>query len=189
MILMFLRSCFFTSFLSSLFLFSSSLFAFAADDWCIENPAHPPCEGLPGNCTINSDGSLGGFVADTANVESTSICGFFSKNIPYLARYTQVCDSAVVAGNAQILEYAQVYGNARVFQNAIIFGHARIFENARVYGFAFVYENALVCENALVSGHAYVYGNARVSGDALVFQDARIQGNDILFGGLHRVHS
>ena len=54
--------------------------ASAANDWCIEDEDSPPCRGLPGKCTRNSDGSVGGFVANTARVEKA-----WGRNKPYIS--------------------------------------------------------------------------------------------------------
>ncbi len=56
-------------------------------DWCIQDPVNPPCNGAPGRCTIHSDGSLGGFVADTAIVGSVDI-----------GLHASVCETAQVTG-------------------------------------------------------------------------------------------
>jgi hypothetical protein len=101
---------------------------------------------------VNPDGSLGGWVADTATVEPTAYVG----------------PDARVYGTARVFENAWVGGDAFVSENAWVFGDAWVGGNARVYG------NALVFENALVHGKAQVFANAQVRGTAWVFGNARV---------------
>lgn len=127
--------------------------AYAADDWCILEPQEPPCLGAPGRCIRNSNGSLGGFVADTAQFNSY----FwnrppFNKRGAYLGQYAQLCEQAQISGSAL------VYGHARISGKAHISGRSRVFGNARVSG------------NAWVTGSAWVYENGWVSGNARVFK-------------------
>src|SRR5690348_16547562 len=89
-------------FASTLVTASSS---YAARDWCIGGTNLPPCNGAPGKCTRNSDGSKGGFVADSAFVEKSWFLGW---NVPYIDRYAQVCETAHVFGAARILNYSQI---------------------------------------------------------------------------------
>ena len=50
---MIFRPTIFISLFSFLFITS----AYAAQDWCIEDPSFPPCSGRRGSCTKNLDGS------------------------------------------------------------------------------------------------------------------------------------
>ncbi len=143
----------------------ADLFAAADTSWCIRDPANPPCDGAPGKCTKNLDGTQGGFVADTATVQQKRK-GLMRKsyNLPYIGINVQICE------NAQIYDHARIYGNAEVTRNAYVSG------NAHVYG------NALVSGNAQISGNARVFENAHVSGNALVSGNAQISGNEIVHG-------
>ncbi len=100
-------------------------------DGCIVDPDHPPCNGAVGHCTQNADGSLGGFVAKTAYVQTQSpfwgqFCGM-SRNIPYLSPTAEVCDSARISGSARILDYAKIYGSIQISSNLIIDGNDEIY--------------------------------------------------------------
>lgn len=87
--------------------------SFAAGTWCIEDSLNPPCQGAAGRCTKNSDGSLGGFVAKTATVQSKRM--LFSKvNVPYIGKFAQVCDYAEVSGNVRIPSGLRITGTTRV---------------------------------------------------------------------------
>jgi carbonic anhydrase/acetyltransferase-like protein (isoleucine patch superfamily) len=116
---------------------------------------------IPSHQHINPDGSLGGWVADTATVSATV----------FVEGKARVYGNARVSGKAWVSGDAQVYGNAQVFENALVSGKAwvsgkaRVSEEARVYGNAWVCGNACVSEKAWVCGDARVYGKARVSGD------------------------
>jgi UDP-3-O-[3-hydroxymyristoyl] glucosamine N-acyltransferase len=72
----------------------------------------------------NPNGSVGGWVADTATVATTVYVGVD----------------------------ARVFGGAQVYGNASVRGSARVFGNARVYDNAWVYGNAQVCGAARVGG-------------------------------------
>ncbi len=172
-------------FFSSVLFFSLILPAsYGAQNGCIQDKNFPPCGGQSGRCTQNSDYSLGGFVADTATVEVNAA----GKNIPYLDRYTQVCDFARVSGqarvsdNAQIFDNAWVSGNARIYGNVMVFGDAQVYGSARVYGDAQVFQGGQVFEEAWVAGYARVYENAQVAGNARVFGKSFIYGDALVSG-------
>ncbi len=148
------------SLLSSVFigLFLFNISTYAGDDWCIITFVNPPCNSAPGNCTINFDGSLGGFVAKTAYVESVMVNGL-SRNRSSIGLNVSICD------------YAQVTGDALVAGAARVSGTAWIFGNARVDG------------NTQITGNAQVYEDARVNGDTRVGGDSKISGNDLISNG------
>jgi carbonic anhydrase/acetyltransferase-like protein (isoleucine patch superfamily) len=60
----------------------------------------------------NPDGSIGGWVADTAYVAPT----------------------AYVGKDALVFEYARVLGNAMVLETAEVSGHAMVLEDTKIYG-------------------------------------------------------
>jgi hypothetical protein len=97
---------------------------------------------------VNPDGSLGGWVADTATVEPT----------------------AYVGPDARVYENAQVFGDAQVYENAQVFGDARVYGKAQVYGRAWVFGTARVFGDARVYGNAQVFGDARVRGTAVMYE-------------------
>jgi len=158
--------------------------------WCISDPAHPPCGGARGKCSINSDGSHGGFVADTAFVESRSVLKVFrQRNVPYLASQVQVCGTSRVVGErVRLLGKVQIQGDASVSGSAIlcdevivsdsarVLGDAEIFDQAKIYG------NAEVADQAKVMGQAEVFGDARVVQFAKVCDQAKIRGNALVTG-------
>ena len=71
---------------------------------------------VPVHRHVNKNRDIGGWVADSATVESTV----------YIGENARVSDNARVSGNAW------VYGNARVYGNAWVYGNARV-ENTRDY--------------------------------------------------------
>ena len=89
---------------------------------------------VPAHRHTNPDGSIGGWVADTASVASTVWVGYEA----------QVFGNAQVLGNAWVGIYAKVYGNAKLFDNAQIFDDARICGNAMVFGNAKVFGDAIL---------------------------------------------
>ncbi len=85
----------------TLFSFLFIIPIYAADDWCITDWENLPCYHAPGRCTVNFDGSLGGFVANTATVESVMVSGL-SRNEPYIGLEVNICDNAHVTDHALI---------------------------------------------------------------------------------------
>ncbi len=178
---------FILSLFSFLFIFSTYAPVYADDDWCIPDPAHPPCQGAFGSCTTNSDGSLGGFVAATASVVSAMVHGLRLYR-PHIGLEASICDHARVGGNTRIYgtsrvyEYAQVFGMAQITGNAQVFGNARVYGNTLVSGDAWVYGNTTVFGDAQVSGDAQITGNAQVFGDAQITGNALVSGASYVFG-------
>lgn len=107
--------------------------------------------GIPGH--IHSNG--GGFVADTANVDS----------------------SVYVGKNAKVLGFASVSGNARIEDNAVVEGSAKVSGNAVIKDYAMICESGNVEGNAVVSNTAQVMGNATITGNASVSESALVYGN------------
>jgi hypothetical protein len=97
---------------------------------------------VPAHRHKNPDGSLGGWVANTATVKKT----------------VRIEIGAVIFGNAAILDHARIYDNAQVF------GNAKVTDNARVGGKAKVYDKARICNDVHIYGMAEIYGNARIFG-------------------------
>ncbi|URZ18756.1 DUF6055 domain-containing protein [Clostridium felsineum] len=114
----------------------------------------------------------GGFVADSANVDSSV----------YVAKNAKVLDSAQVTGNARIEGSAVISGNANISgsadikDNAWIKGDARISGNAVVDGYAVVDGEAQVRDSAHIGDRAIVAENAQVFGNASVIESAQVQG-------------
>jgi hypothetical protein len=98
---------------------------------------------VPAHRHRNLNGSLGGWVADTATVEPTVYVG----------------PNAWVYGSAEVFGSVHVCGNARVYGDAFLDGNVWVCGNARVYGDAEVCGNAQVHEDAEVCGNAEVFGN------------------------------
>ena len=157
--------------------------------------ANPPCGGAAGAFHTNPDGSKGGFVATTANVESTAfigpeaaVCG--NAKVKDSAR---IEDSARINSHVEIKDSAKVYGSARIDGQTptladpgplSIHGNAEIYGNTQVSGGLQVYGNAKIYGSAQVSGDesgvkiygsAQIYGNAKVN-QSLIYGNARIYG-------------
>jgi DNA-binding response OmpR family regulator len=106
---------------------------------------------------INPDGSVGGWVAETARVDA----------------------------DCTVASDARVFGNARVFGGALILGHGVVCDLARVRDGGIVtgqgvvsgsadVEGGLVCGEALVTGNAFVGATATVKDRARVTDSARV---------------
>ena len=164
----------FLYFCGTVFLLLNFQNVFADDLRCDFTLENRPCLGAPGQWTTNADNSEGGFVANTAYVESTSFFGYAKKNVPYIGRCVQVCESARVEGEdavlndrAKISGSAQISGSSMIFQQAHVFGNARVFGDAQVYG------------ASKVSGEVQFFGTVNVMGAAW------IQGNEVAHWGVY----
>ena len=91
----------------------------------------------------NPDGSLGGWVADTAFVEVG----------------VHVGPDVMVYGQAKVWDNAVLSGKTRVFGQAVISGSAKISDEA------WVIDQAIVTNQAELSGDILVFGQARISGN------------------------
>lgn len=89
---------------------------------------------------INPDGSMGGWVAETALVESTCTIGPDAE----VYEYAQVCDNACILGSSA------VYGFARVAGDAVINDWAAINDGAVVQGTAHVGNGAVICRDSYI---------------------------------------
>lgn len=178
----------FFSFFVLLALTNSNLFGATSEDWCIENPTTPPCQGKPGRCTLNRDGSPGGFVAESAYIETQAdlLEPSVRINLPYLGRYAQVCEMAWVVGRASVTDKAKIFGNARVSGRAQVYGLSQIFDRALITGDSQVYGKAWISGNAWIKGHAqitdsaWIFGHAQVDGVAYVAGTVRACGHAVI---------
>ena len=109
-----------------LFILGFGLMPFSAEaigNWCT------PCPGEQGRCTINSNFSRGGFVANTATVPKKR----FGRNAVYIGRHAKVCGKAkIFSPDVKILDQSIVTDDAEVMGPAIITGRSRIDVNAQV---------------------------------------------------------
>ena len=132
---------------------------------------------VPAHRHQNPDGTLGGWVADTAYAAHTAFVG----------------GMAQVFGEAEVRDYAKVCGNAKVFDKAKVFNSAAVMERAEISGEAKVYGMSEVSGHARVTGRAEVYGTATVggfayvTGEAKVYDEAWVGGEAIVTGtaGVH----
>lgn len=83
---------------------------------------------------INPDGTVGGWVADTALVEPTC----------YISPNAEVYEYAQVRDNAQLLETATVNGFAKVMEDAVIDG-GWVTDDSVVQGDTYVGDYTIVC--------------------------------------------
>lgn len=95
---------------------------------------------------INPDGSFGGWVADTASV-----------------------DSSVYVG-----ENVLVYGLARVSEESTLSDNVHVFGKAQIFGKSCISDNASVGDNAKIYGGTHVRGNARIHGNLELCTNSRL---------------
>jgi len=126
---------------------------------------------------VNPDGTLGGWVAATANVDQ----------VAHVDPDAVVFDNARVFGRSYVFDEAQVFGNARVLDGSLISGTARVFDNATidaagVIDQAEVREDACLLDGSIAAGAAQVAGRARVLGNAIL-RDQVIATDDVWIDG------
>lgn len=97
---------------------------------------------------LNPDGTIGGWVADTARVSPAA----------------QVMPFAVVFGYALVMGGACVAGNARVFGHAVIANGALVTGQARVFERAVVYS---LSSETVLTGSVAVFGRAEIADEVL----------------------
>jgi CheY-like chemotaxis protein/carbonic anhydrase/acetyltransferase-like protein (isoleucine patch superfamily) len=120
---------------------------------------------IPARRHVNPDGSLGGWVAETADVEVGCT----------VAAGARIFGNARVFGNSLILGSAVVCDFARVRDGGIVTDQARVCESADV-------EGAVICDQAIVNGRAFVGSTARVKDRAKVTDDARVSRAAVVAG-------
>ena len=134
-------------------------------------PDSEPLKILCGNSvTGSSHGNGGGFVENTANVESGV----------YVAKTAVVCGTSRIKDSAKVLGNAQVTGNAEIKGNALVYDNAKISDNAVIEGNARVYDSAKVLGDAVIKGNAKIYGMATVRRTVEVKDDAEVFGQAII---------
>lgn len=99
----------------------------------------------------------GGWVADTAHVDSSASVG------PAARVYgsAQVFDNAKILNDAKVYEYAIVKRNAVIRNSAQVYGNARVSGNAEVAEFAHIFGRSCLC------GHVRIYGRIRFNDTSL----------------------
>ncbi len=130
--------------------------------WSVPVPAHRH---------LNPDDTMGGWVADTANVDAT----------------VTVSKDSSIYGSAHIYGKVKVVGGSEVFEGAIVNGisggvlienRSKIHGEARIFHFANI-ENSLVDKNAEISGKARVRNESIVSGRAQIAENACLDGAEV----------
>lgn len=112
---------------------------------------------VPAKQHRNPNGTLGGWVAEGAHVDSD----------------VHMDPQTMVYGNAKVLGHAELRGSSRVFGHATVQDSAELYDSVSVYGNAVVKDsakirgNVIVCENAVVSGHAEIGKESKVYGRVL----------------------
>lgn len=133
-----------------------------------------PCSGAPGAHITNPDGSIGGYVALTATVDSTI----------YLDSNASVCERSTVIEGAKILGQAEISGRATVRGKVIIEDRARVYgeayivnmsgtdlivrDDAKIYGHGFLQGSVLIANNSEIFGWSKIIDYAQVLGYSLV---------------------
>jgi len=109
---------------------------------------------------INPDKTLGGWVADTAEVDHAAFVGV----------------NAQVYDCARVYDVAHIGGRTRIHGNATICGRARISGAANISDRAWVAGDSIIGGSSVISGKARIGGSARVRGMAVIAGEARVTG-------------
>lgn len=109
----------------------------------------------------NPDGSIGGWVADTAYVAPTA----------RVDRDAWVYEQARVEGNAWVAKHAKVHGEATLRDNALVG------DRADVSGASQISENGMAVDDAVLGDRARISENGQVLGKAQIFGDIHVSGN------------
>ncbi len=109
----------------------------------------------------NPDGSRGGLVAETAEVEKTVYVGPNA----CVDGTAQVSGKVKLLGHAYVCHQAKVSGNVMVSQNASVEGNSKVEGNARISGRAVVSHYARVSGKVRISGHVMIEGASEVRGE------------------------
>lgn len=144
----------------------------------------------------NVDGSLGGWVADTASVRPEVWMDPTAKVSGYavIVGFTKLFGNPHVYGNAVIesasnLEFITISGNAKVFgfsritdasfvlDDARVYGNSRVADHSCIRNNAQVFGTARVVESSSIAGNAKIYGNSCIMGRSVIFEDAQIYDN------------
>jgi UDP-3-O-[3-hydroxymyristoyl] glucosamine N-acyltransferase len=92
---------------------------------------------VPAHRHINPDGSIGGWVADTAFVEESV----------YMGGDARVFGLATIDDNVQVFDESEIYGEAYICDNARIYGKAKIYGDAFIFGNLNVNESVDLLKN------------------------------------------
>ena len=122
---------------------------------------------VPAHQHKNPDGSVGGWVAETAWVDSTAYVG----------------ENTKVYGHAQVFGKALIYGNAKVYGKALICGNAQIYSQVQVYGQAQVFGQARVYDYAYIHDQVQISNNVHINKKMRLNHITKIEShNDIIYG-------
>ena len=128
----------------------------------IQFPGEP--SPTPARRHMNPDGLLGGWVAETADVDATCY----------------VSEDALIYGNAEVKGMVKVHDEARIHGDALVEGLVNLYGSTRVYGKAHI--NGL-SGRVVLKGDSNIFGEGLVRGnviatDLLVNQKAWVQAPD-----------
>lgn len=126
---------------------------------------------VPAHRHKNPDGSIGGWVAETAWVSE----------IAFVGHNALVFEHARVMGRNKISGHARVFGQAKIGDQATVDGHAAILDHARVIG------KACVSGNAQLRDYATAGEDARIGGSAILHNDTEVVGKMEITCGEHHM--
>lgn len=122
---------------------------------------------VPAHRHKNPDGSVGGWVADTANVTDDSYISVDAKVFDRAQIHnSEIYDSAIVCGTSIVNGRSVIKGNSSVTGSALI-SNSIVRDSAVVTGSANLIDGSVAAGKALVLGKAYLV-NKYVDGDTVI---------------------
>lgn len=106
-----------------------------------------PCDGAAGKNHTNPNGSIGGFVANTATVSRTVTIDTLS----------EVCDLAKISGNAQIKGKTEILGSTEISGNAIV-ADSRLYSAPKILGSSVIIKS-IVCQASVITSLRVIESN------------------------------
>lgn len=110
---------------------------------------------VPATRHINPDGSVGGWVATTAQVGPGV----------YVGAKALVFDEAILTGNTRVLDTARLFGRAYTLYDPTICDNARVSGDVSVVGTCHIGGNACVSGDVKISGRTRITGAVSLSGE------------------------
>lgn len=118
----------------------------------------------------HNDGSIGGFVADTARASGSV----------YIGPNALVLDKASVSGDVQLYNNSCISGNAQVSGNVMVYGNGQISGNAEISGHIVVLDNACITGDAKISNKAGASPQVHIFGPTCISGKSGVSGTSIL---------
>lgn len=145
---------------------------------------------VPAHRHRNPDGTLGGWVADSAMVQNTVYIGPSAQVFDHavVTDHVALHQRAWIAGRATVSDNVKMSNTAGVYGNAKVSGCVQLYDRAAVFGEAIVSDDVYLADSASLSDHAEAHHSAVIAGatqirdHGQVIEQASVSGNTLIFG-------